>query len=245
MSYWYTGCYPAPCPDPPDWQMRSDSAAVSGRNYGGGASLLSLGHPCLALEPSPVTSPTPSTNYLREASSLSIDDARVILALRLLIARAANSDSLAWWEDEALTLPGAFVLEKVFPVAPPLAARNLALHAALARHQAACPGSRALHLYRLDRDNQDGLALRRVSSLSVDIAGSPITSIAALEDTVRALIGGPFRYRALRRTPSNGLEIEIPPPPTGVSPLLHRARSLAWAYLEGAPRAPVFPFCTE
>ena len=79
----------------------------------------------------------------------------------------------------------------------------------------------------------------------MDIAGSPITSIAALEDTVRALIGGPFRYRALRRTPSNGLEIEIPPPPTGVSPLLHRARSLAWAYLEGAPRAPVFPFCTE
>lgn len=180
-----------------------------------------------------------------EASLLSADDARVLLALRLLMARAANSDSLAWWEDKALTPPGAYILERVFPVAPPFAARNLALSAALARHLAACPEPRDLHLYRLDLDNQDGLALRRISPLTVDLAASPITSMTALETGLQALIGGPYRYRVLRQTPSNGLEIEIPSAPTGVPSLRHRAHTLAWAYLEGELRAPVFPFCTQ
>ena len=78
--------------------------------------------------------------------------ARTILGLRLLLARAANQDSLARWDDESLTTHVGFLLERIFPMAPALAARSLALRAALARHQAACGArDKALHLYRLDR----------------------------------------------------------------------------------------------
>jgi len=45
-------------------------------------------------------------------------DVQLILRLRLLIVRAANRDSLAWWDDEALTAPAGFLLERLFPVAP-------------------------------------------------------------------------------------------------------------------------------
>jgi len=82
------------------------------------------------------------------ADTLTPEEARTILQLRLLVARAANRDSLGWWDDESLTPPAGFLLERIFPTAPPLAARSLALAAALARHQVACPdGGRALYLY--------------------------------------------------------------------------------------------------
>jgi hypothetical protein len=93
--------------------------------------------------------------------SITTKDVRIILSLRLLIARAANADSLAWWDDESLTPHAGFLLERLFPRAPSLAARSLALRAALARHQAACAHHEgALHLYRLDVDSRDELVLR-------------------------------------------------------------------------------------
>ena len=78
--------------------------------------------------------------------------ARTILGLRLLLARAANQDSLARWDDESLTTHVGFLLERIFPMAPALVACSLALRAVLARQQAACGArDKALHLYRLDR----------------------------------------------------------------------------------------------
>jgi len=52
-------------------------------------------------------------------------------------------------------------------------------------------------------------------------------------------------YTVVRRTDAGGLQIEIPPGPAGLSPMVHRATTLAWAYLEGVPGHPVFPFCVE
>ncbi|MBC7252114.1 MAG: BrxE family protein [Anaerolineae bacterium] len=172
------------------------------------------------------------------------EDTHLVLSLRLLIARAANRDSLAWWDDESLTLHASFLLERIFPMAPPLAARSLALSAALARHQAACPGQ-ALHLYHLDVDNQDGLALRFAPLLPIPVPVEPITTMDALRQHLLNLIGEPAIYTVVRRTSAHGLQIEIVPTPAGVSPLLHRAQTLAWAYLEGTPGQPVFPFCLE
>lgn len=177
---------------------------------------------------------------------LSSEEAHAILALRLLIARAANTDSLAWWEDESLTPHAAFVLERTFPMAPPLAARSLALTAALARHQAACSAHNdAVHLYHLDADGQDKLALRDFSLLPIAVPQEPIETIAALQQHMVALIGGPWPCTALRRTDARGLQIQIPSSPDRASPLFHRARTLAWAYLQGAPEEPVFPFFLE
>lgn len=175
---------------------------------------------------------------------LASEDVRVILSLRLLIARAANKDSLAWWDDESFTPHAGFILERVFPTAPALAARSLSLIAASARHQAACP-EHALHLYRLDADNQDGLALRFAPLLPIPLPQGPITTMDDLRQHLADVTGGPAPYVVVRETSTRALLVEIPPCPVGVSPLTHRARSLAWAYLEGAPGEPVFPYCLE
>jgi hypothetical protein len=182
----------------------------------------------------------------RSTDNLTPEEARAVLGLRLLIARAANGDSLAWWDDESLTPHAGFLLERIFPMAPSLAARSLALAAALARHQAACPAhSGALHLYRLDPDNQDELALRFAPLLNVSMPEEPITTLETLRRHLLSLTGKPAPCTVVRETDAHGLQIESPPGPPGVSPMLHRARTLAWAYLEGGPGEPVFPFCLE
>jgi len=181
---------------------------------------------------------------LMSTDNLTPKGMRTILGLRLLVARAANKDSLAWWDDESLTAHAGFLLERIFPMAPPLAARSLALAAALARHQAVCT-EKALHLYRLDPDNQDKLALRFAPLLPISVPEEPITTLEVLHQHLLDLTGEPAPYTVVRETIAHGLQIEPPPCPPGVSPLAHRARTLAWAYLEGAPGEPVFPFCLE
>lgn len=173
-------------------------------------------------------------------------DARLILGLRLLVARAANKDSLAWWDDESFTTHAGFLLERIFPMAPPLAARSLTLAAALARHEAACPAnSGTLHLYRLDPDNQDRLVLRFAPLLPIPVPEEPVTTMEALRQHLLDLTAKPVPYTVLRRTDTHRLQVQILSSPDRVPPLLHRARTLAWAYLEGAPGEPVFPFCLE
>jgi hypothetical protein len=176
--------------------------------------------------------------------NLTPEESHTILGLRLLVARAANRDSLAWWDDESFTTHAGFLLERIFPMAPPLAARSLALAAALARHQAACT-ERDLHLYRLDPDNQDKLTLRFAPLLPIPVPEEPITTLETLRQHLLNLTGETVPYIIVRETGAHGLQIEPLPCPPGVSPLAHRARTLAWAYLEGAPGEPVFPFCLE
>lgn len=175
--------------------------------------------------------------------ALAPEDARVVLTLRLLIARAANNDSLAWWDDESLAPHAGFLLERIFPTAPALAARSLALAAASARHQAACPEG-ALHLYRLDADNQDELALRFAPLLPIPVPEEPIATVDELRQHLLDLTGEPMPYTVARRN-AHRLQVEIPSCPPGASPLAHRARTLAWAYLEGSPGEPVLPHCLE
>lgn len=178
------------------------------------------------------------------ADDLTPQETYTILGLRLLIARAANKDSLAWWDDESFSAHAGFLLDRIFPMSPPLAARSLSLAAAIARHWAACT-EETLHLYRLDSDNQDGLALRFEPLLSVPVPKEPITTLETLRQHLLDLTGTPAHYTIVRKMSTHGLQIEIPPYPPGDSPLAHRAQTLAWAYLESAPRAPVFPFCLE
>lgn len=177
-------------------------------------------------------------------SNMTPKEIRTILSLRLLIARAANKDSLAWWDDESFTAPAQYLFDRIFPMAPPLAARSLALAAAIARHRAACD-KETLHLYRLDSDNQDGLALRFEPLLPVPVPEEPITTPENLRRHLLDLTGDPAHYTVVRETSTHGLQIKIPPCPPDTSPLAHRAQTLAWAYLESAPGAPVFPFCLE
>lgn len=178
------------------------------------------------------------------ADNLTPQETHTILGLRLLIARAANRDSLAWWDDESFASHAGFLLERVFPMVPPLAARSLALASARARHRAACFEG-ALHLYHLDSDNQDKLFLRFAPLLPIPVPEEPITTLESLRRHLLNLTGEPASYTVVGKTSTHGLQIEVSPDPDGISPLAHRARTLAWAYLEGAPGEPVFPFCLE
>jgi hypothetical protein len=174
------------------------------------------------------------------------EDIQHILTLRLLIARAGNKDSLAWWDDDSLSSHGRFLLRRIFPVAPQTAARSLALHAALSRHQAAYAAEpNALHLFRLDSDSQDELALRHIVSDSLPVPEEPIDTIEALEANLIQLVGEPRAYKRVRQAANQAILIEIPAAPNGTSLWLHRAQTLAWAYLEGAKGQPVFPYILE
>lgn len=176
---------------------------------------------------------------------LKLPDADVyqILGLRLLIARAANVDSLAWWQDDALTRPASYVLQRLFPTAPPLAARSLALRAAFSRHEAVLP-STGLHLYRLHPDNRDELALRFEPRLPIPVPDEPIETLDALRDQLRELTGkDAMPCERVGERLGGAVQIAVPPAPQGVDPMVHRAQTLAWAYLQGTSKHPVFPFC--
>lgn len=184
-----------------------------------------------------------TTSHDRDKQAL--QEARHILSLRLLIAQAGNKDSLGWWDDDSLAGHSAFLLTRIFPIEPLTAARSLALQAALARHQAAFEdNARAFHLFRLDRDNQDGLLVRFLSPGRLPMPDDPITSIDELRDQLLRLTVEPRPYTRVREAAGNRLLIELPPP-IGMPYLRHRAETLAWAYLEAEPGRPVFPYFTE
>lgn len=169
-----------------------------------------------------------------------------LLALRLLVARAASADSLRWWDDEALTAPAAFVLARTFPHSPPLAARSLALQAALARHVDAAEYSPdALHLYRLDWYNGDVLALRDLPLLDAPLDPAPIPTLDEYRRRLLALTGAPTPYTIVRPVSNGGLVIQLPPTPRGVHPWRHRAAGFAWAYQEGEPDRAAIPIVIE
>jgi hypothetical protein len=184
--------------------------------------------------------------YPPAESGLLSEDAQFILGLRLLIARAANKDSLAWWDDESLAGHSAYLLNRIFPIAPQTAARSLALRAALSRHEAVCASEpNALHLFRLDAANQDELAVHQVALSAISMSEEPVDTMDELRARLTQLIDDRRPYKRVRLTGNQGLLIEIPAPPTGVSVWRHRTQTLAWAYLEGAYGQPVFPFILE
>ncbi len=164
-------------------------------------------------------------------------EAGPIAALTLLVVRAGARDSLAWWDDDALTPAGAFVLARLFPRNPGGAALRLALRAARERHAGVMAASGVDH----------GVTLLDLPS-SAD-------SFAAIPPTLHGPITSPddFRRRLLALAPeAEGLDL----PQAGGSGLLdltalggqpeqsavERAVVLAVGYLQAGKGEPVFPF---
>ena len=173
-------------------------------------------------------------------------DIDTILTLRLLIARAANQDSLGWWDDHSLTGEAGYVLQRTFPVAPTLAGRRLALEAALTRHQALVPADQhSVHLYRLTADNQDRLATRFHTLEAIETPEAPIRSLADLRTHLVRLTGQQLPYTVERRGPAGAVRIAIPPAPAGTDPVVHRAQTLAWAYLEADAGQVSLPYTVD
>jgi len=179
-----------------------------------------------------------------QLTSLSREDGDLILRLRLLIARAAGTDSLHWWDDNSFTDPARFIFSRLFTADPLLTSRGAAIEAALVRHDALRhTNSGILHLFRLAWDNEDRLALRYEPLLRIPIVEQPILSMDELRRHMLDVLGKPLLYSVVRRSDLGGMEIQIPPGPPTVHPLLHRAKTLTWAYLEGQSKQPVIPYC--
>ncbi len=167
----------------------------------------------------------------------------LLVQLRLLIARAAQKDSLRWWDDESLTPNGDYLLDRVFPNAPSVIGQNLAIAAASARHDAALSEINApIHLFHLDSQARDGLMMRKLR-LSKHNEVGPISDMNALRQRLLDLAGKAPKYEIIGRlNQNNALRIRIA---DDTGDMTRRAQALAWAYLEGQVGQPVFPYIAE
>jgi hypothetical protein len=176
---------------------------------------------------------------------LDTKDGELILGLQLLIARAAQKDSLSWWEDDSLTPSGLYLLERLFFVDPNEAGRKLALEAARVRHQAAFGAEKnVLHLFHLDQTGEIELYLQGISLSPLSIPLEPVKTTENLRQLLLEKNGSHMDYQVIGERPNNRLEIKIGGAHSRPD-VIHFAKTLAWATLEGSSGKPVFPYIRE
>jgi hypothetical protein len=165
-----------------------------------------------------------------------------LLRLRLLIARAAQKDSLSWWEDESLTQAGNFLMERLFIMDTNEIARKLAMEAAKTRYRMAFGEyDPKLHLFQLDQRGQIEYELRDLRYSEIEIPVEPITSLNMLRQELLTITDTPMPYEIVGPGTYNQLEIRMKDA-SRKAPILEVAKTLAWACLESSPGKPVFPY---
>jgi len=176
---------------------------------------------------------------------IDVPDRKLILNLQLLIARAAQKDSLKWWEDDSLTPSGKYLLERLFIVDADEAGRKLAIEAAKVRFQAAFGNeNNLLHLFHLDQEGEVEHSLQGISLSSVSVPSEPIQTIENLRHVLVEQVGSPLKYQVIGERSNNRLEIKMGDAPSK-SDLTHIVKTLAWAALESEPGKPVFPYIQQ
>ncbi len=175
---------------------------------------------------------------------LNAEENIALLGLRLLIARAAQKDSLNWWEDDSLTQAGGFLLERLFFTDPGEAGRKLALEAAKTRYQAAFNGQdTAMHLFRLDKTGEIEHDLQGIHLSDIPLSLEPIATSDDLQQKLLALTGTKPQFQVVGERANHRLEIGLKIPIAKLA-ILDAAKTLAWASLEGKPGQPIFPYMT-
>lgn len=166
-----------------------------------------------------------------------------ITQLQLLIARAAQVDSLAWWDDNALSDPGAFLLQRVFPYAPHAAAKKLAIKAASARHAALFGDQpQVVHLFNIQDEDNPFDRREQIVDFELGELARPITSLQELRQHLTQISDPPAW--ASYGSPHANRSLEIAVRKEAPSEIEY-ALGLAWGYLEGNPSQPVFPYLTK
>lgn len=162
---------------------------------------------------------------------------RDILAIRLVICRAAASDALGWWDDEALSHAGMSLAERVFPRRPERVAARLAIRAARSRHAAAISSIHdALHLFWLgDAFEMAFDGILGESSPGEIVVPGPVQTIAELASRLAEV--GVTPPSALTISGSRLVEVAASP-----ADPLERGRRLAGAYASAEIGTPVFPY---
>jgi hypothetical protein len=176
---------------------------------------------------------------------LALTEINTILSLQLLIARAAQKDSLGWWEDDALTPSGKYLLERLFLVDADEAGRKLALEAARVRYHAAFGAENSvLYLFHLDQTGDVEHSLQGINLSSIPVPSESIQSIDDLRQLLLEHTGSPMKYQVVGERSNNRLEIKMVDAPS-TADLTHIVQTLAWATLESEPGKPVFPFIQQ
>lgn len=167
-------------------------------------------------------------------------EAETILRLRLLVARAAQPDSLNWWNDRSLTPEGGYVAERLFWVRPQLTAAKIAMASGQARLWDAVQRTPDIvHLFDLGELIEHELRLFPLDEAM--IPATPLLSIAQLRTDIGKLIGDQVGYQVLRRDESPAIEIRAVTEQV-VRPLVSWACVCALAFCEGDTGQPVFPY---
>ncbi len=177
-------------------------------------------------------------NAIGREDQETLDSATIteILGLRLLIARAAQPDSLRWWNDNSLTAEGLDLTARLFGRKPERAALRLALKAARVRHDAAMPhGNECMHLFNFgDVVEFDIAQALKTCELPMPNRMESISDLlTALSD--RIITGDPEH---LAKDDRSAMEIVV----DEEMPLVEQARILASGYVAGDREKPVFPF---
>lgn len=172
-------------------------------------------------------------------------DRKLILSLRLRIARAAQKDSLKWWEDDSLTPSGKFLLERLFIIDADEAGYKLAIEAAKVRYHAAFgKENNDLHLFHLDQTGDIEHSLQGISLSSLPVSLEPSQSVDSLRHNLLEQIGSPMKYQVVGERSNNRLEIKLGDAHSKFE-LVDIVKTLAWASLEGEPGKPVFPYIQQ
>jgi hypothetical protein len=177
----------------------------------------------------------------RGASGLvdTLDEAqiRVIMRYRLAIARAAQPDSLGWWDDQSLSRGADGLLRRLFPRSAPLAGSRLALLAATAWHQRMLEAHGACeHLFFLGEE-VELLLDQRLDELGLAPDVEPTPDAAGLR--ARLLEIGPSPGEVASGGEGRTFALPVSVADRGAA---ERAAVLAWAYLAGKQSQPVAPF---
>lgn len=173
-----------------------------------------------------------------------------ILDLRLLIARAGEQDSLAWWDSHALTEQGQWVLERLYPRYAPHAGARLAIEAAAIVHAKAVGQRPAVTLFTLGGDLDARvmrqLDLRRMEDEPLAVT-PPVRSPEELEARLSQVVALTDGDRAVvASTVVNGGLVELDAVTEAdvwsEDKLLAITRRLATAYTLSDPQRLVVPY---
>jgi len=154
-----------------------------------------------------------------------------------LIARAGERDSLQWWDDDALTTNGDYVLPRLFPRRPKQVALKMAWRSALEKHRGVI----------------ESTGVRRFTTI-FDVAEAEIESVTPLSRAFGEPIPSVDELRRHLEAFLPNIGDATPPKPygAGLIDLTESADSpsnallnLVAAYLLGDKAQPVFPFLSK
>ena len=183
-----------------------------------------------------------SSERITKETMLDTETRDRLLRLRLLVIRAAQKDSLKWWEDESLTQAGGYLVDRLFIMDTNETARKLAMEAARTRYRMAFgDDKKKLHLFRLDQSGQIEYDLIHIRFSDIEMPAEPITSLDILREKLLVITGMPMAYEVVGMDSNNQLEIRVKSSSQKM-PVLELAKTLAWACLESLPGKPIFPY---